>query len=96
MTGGRWQGGGGSGKNTRDECMKTTFPYQTTHVLSIAANKNIVALTVNEIIMSELECWHAGGVSVRRWGGEGRQWWRRQCRSGISPPLLGKTSIQIL
>ena len=53
-------GGGGDGcgsgdKNTRDKCMKTTFPYQTTHVLSIAANKNIVALTVNEIIMSEFD-----------------------------------------
>ena len=71
LAGGRWGDGGGSGdKNTRDECMKTTFPYQTTHVLSIAANKNIVALTVNEIIMSEFdECWPAGGVAVRRWGG---------------------------
>ncbi len=25
--------------NTRDECMKTTFPYQTTHALSIAQTR---------------------------------------------------------
>ena len=41
--------------------MKTSFPYQTTHVLSIAANKNIIALTVNEIIMSELGRLAVGG-----------------------------------
>ena len=59
--------------NTRDEYMKITFPHQTTHALSFGTNKNIVALTVNEIILSEFdECWPAGGVAVRRWGR-----WRR-------------------
>ena len=35
--------------NTTDEFKKTTFPCQTTHALSIAANRNIVAVMVNEM-----------------------------------------------